>query len=154
MVTLRKAQQDFVSGFNTWLEQTEPNYLKSTKESFKALPIDRRSEKPIEQRIGKPRLFDINVNKPKFVKHEYFGAQTQGVTYEYDLVIAYPKSDRWVDAMHDDYILIKFKLASSPPSVTGVAYTRMTDEVEFIETEDDWNFSKYKIQVLFDVTPS
>jgi len=154
MATLRQAQQAFVTAFNTWLEQTTPNYLTSTRESFKHLPAKSRDDKGILERIGKPRLFDLNVNKPSLISHDYFGSSTQGFMLEYELHIAYPTAERWFSAMIDDYILIKCNFASDPISASGVAYSKITDDFETVETEDNWLYAKYKVRVMYDVTPS
>lgn len=154
MTTLSAATIAFETAFNIWLEQTSPNVLTSTKEAFKHLPSKSRDDKPILERIGKARLFSLETQKPEWVRHDYFGSVTQGVTFDYDLIIAYPAANRWHAAMIDDHLLIKCKMVSSPIVVAGVGLAQILDTFERIETEDKWVFTKCKVRVLYDVTAS
>ncbi len=152
MVTQRVASQNFVSAFNSWLEDLTPNYLKSRKEAFKSLPSDSRDEKPITERIGKARLFDLDINKPTFIRRDWFGGSTQGVTIDYDLVIAYPKDSKWFHAMVDDFMLIKMSLEDEPVRCTGVSFSMAAETFDVIDTDDSWQYIKTQIRVLYDIT--
>lgn len=153
MATLHEAQTAFVQGFRTWLTQLEPNSMTAPQERFWALSEGARDEKPITERLGKARLFDIDEDAAAFVRHDYVGADTQGVTFDYPLAIAYPRGARWQAAMVDDYVRIRCGVLDLFVKPAGVALVIVPDGLTQEQmTDDPWTISRMMLRVTYDVT--
>ena len=155
MTTLHEAQNSLGSTFAKCLTQLTPNEFTTPKERFSALPATARDEKPIRERTGKARLFDVDLDNAVFVRHDYVGSNTFGVTIDYPLIIAYPRSPRWQSAMLDDYLLIRCGVLDSLTRPTGVSLVIVPDGFSVTQSESDpWSYMQITLRVTYDVTKS
>lgn len=153
MATLHAAQGAFQAAFIEWLVQLSPNTLSTRHERFSALPADKRDEKPLRERIGDPRLFDLDLDNAIFVRNDAVGADTQIVTWDYPLIIAYPRGQRWQSAMMDDYVLIREGVKTSLTKPTGVCLVHVPDGMSVTQSEDDpWSYVQINLRVTYQVT--
>jgi hypothetical protein len=153
MTTLSTAQESFVSAFRTWLTQLEPNSKGAPQERFWALSEQARQEKPLTERLGTPRLFDVDVDNPVLVRHDYVGADTQGITFDYPLAIAYPRAVRWQAAMLDDYVRIRCGVLDLLTKPAGVALIIVPEGLTIEQVESDpWTIARITVRVTYDVT--
>jgi hypothetical protein len=121
---------------------------------FARVPIEDRDSRPL-MGYTRARLFDVDVDNPKWIRHDWVGGGSQGMTIDYQILIAYPRAPGWQETALDDFHQIQELFLRSPTSTAGVAIRVIEGGPEFVKNnEDPWFLMSLPLRVVYDLTVS
>lgn len=121
---------------------------------FARIAIEDRDSRPLDG-YSRARLFDVDVDNPKWVRDDWVGGGSQGMTIDYQLLIAYPRAPGWQETALDDFHQITQLFLRTPTSTAGVALRQIIGGPTFVKNDKDpWFLMQLPLRVVYDVTVS
>jgi hypothetical protein len=128
---------------------------KWTEIRFSRVPVEDRDSRSFEERTGRPRHFDIDLDNPSYVRADYVGGGSQGITVDYSLRIAYGRSPGWQDVMLEDWHQVQELIYRTPSTSAGVSLRIIDGGPTFLKNPtDQWTVLACTLRVVYDVTVS
>ena len=152
MTTLLTAAQAMGDELADRLHALVPLYIAEIP--FARIPLEDRDNQQFDK-FTRARLFDLNLDEPRWIRHDWVGGGSQGMTVDYDLKIAYHRTPGWQDAALTDFQQIQELLWRSPSTTSGVSLRTIEGGPMFVKNQTDpWLTMTMTLRVVYDVTVS
>ena len=119
-------------------------------DTFRRRSLDSRAEANIEETLGDPRTFELNIQQIANFRSTWAGCDYDGFTFDLPIKIAYGKDEEWARAAADDYVKIVKQMRQNGTTVTGVHIREINDEAGLVmvpSTQDDYQFATMLLNV-------